>query len=207
MTFHNSTIAFKRSQTNHRRKKKSRHLLSALVGIALCFIATGCSESASNHCVMNLRGIEAAKRQWRVENSKSEEDAPTWEEIGPYRGKLPKCPSNGIYKLGKVKEKPTCSKGGRVHKLPDSRETAHLVAGLGLQFAPANRSNWGTELDGVGNTTQFAKRTPFNSLRFGVVKTKNRPVQEPTRSRSRSRKEFTHSLTRSFTDCLGLAIG
>jgi len=110
VTFHNSTIAFKRSQTNHRRKKKSRHLLSALVGIALCFIATGCSESASNHCVMNLRGIEAAKRQWRVENSKSEEDAPTWEEIGPYRGKLPKCPSNGIYKLGKVKEKPTARK-------------------------------------------------------------------------------------------------
>jgi hypothetical protein len=67
---------------------------------------------------MNLRAIESAKQQWHLEQNKSAGDAPTWTEITPYLGRVPKCPQNGTYKIGKLSEEPTCSAGGRDHKIP-----------------------------------------------------------------------------------------
>ena len=39
--------------------------------------------SASNACVMHLRQIAGAKEQWAVENHKTTNDTPSWDDIKP----------------------------------------------------------------------------------------------------------------------------
>jgi hypothetical protein len=77
--------------------------------------------SSSNACINNLRLIAAAKDQWALENNKTTNDTPTWDDLRPYFGRAtnqsPKCPDGGIYILGKVGQNPTCSLGGS-HSLP-----------------------------------------------------------------------------------------
>ena len=79
------------------------------------------ASSSSNACVNNLRVIAAAKDQWALENNKTTNDTPTWDDLRPYFGRAtnqpPKCPDGGIYTLGKVGQNPTCSLGGS-HSLP-----------------------------------------------------------------------------------------
>jgi hypothetical protein len=72
-----------------------------------------------NACINNLRLIDAAKGQWALEYHKQNSDTPTMEEIRPYVGRgfnseVPVCPDGGVYTLGKVGEKPTCSIPGHV---------------------------------------------------------------------------------------------
>ena len=77
--------------------------------------------AASNACVENLRRIELAKQQWAVENHRTTNDVPTWDDLRPYIGKSPgevlRCPGGGTYTLGRVGEPPRCSIGG-IHTLP-----------------------------------------------------------------------------------------
>jgi ABC-type proline/glycine betaine transport system substrate-binding protein len=76
---------------------------------------------ASNACVMHLRQIEGAKQQWAVENHKTTNDVPTWNDLRSYVGRSPgqvlTCPEGGTYTLGRVGEPPRCSIGG-THTLP-----------------------------------------------------------------------------------------
>jgi hypothetical protein len=96
------------------------------------------SHSEVSDCINNLRNIEAAKNEWALINNKTTNDIPTWADIKDYikrleRDKpylkfevdpesgLPKCPSGGIYVIGKVGEVPTCSLGSTItpnHILP-----------------------------------------------------------------------------------------
>ncbi|MGA2787640.1 MAG: hypothetical protein ABSF60_08935 [Verrucomicrobiota bacterium] len=67
-------------------------------------------------CVINLRGIDAAKIEWAQENSKTNGTIVTESDIKPYLlldpgGNLRKCPQGGTYTIGKVGDKPTCSLG------------------------------------------------------------------------------------------------
>jgi RNA polymerase sigma factor (sigma-70 family) len=67
-----------------------------------------------NACINNLRLIDSAKQQWALEHNKTGEDTPTWDDIKPYlgrgaNGEIPVCPDGGVYTIGKVGEKPTCS--------------------------------------------------------------------------------------------------
>jgi hypothetical protein len=78
--------------------------------------------SATTACLNNLRLIEAAKQQWALENSKTTNDIPTWDDIRPYLGRfqsnsIPVCPKGGTYTLGRVGNLPTCSVGGPDHSL------------------------------------------------------------------------------------------
>jgi hypothetical protein len=70
-------------------------------------------ETASNACINNLRQIESAKEQWKIESSKRDGDVVTEADIKPYfaNGNLPKCPANGNYIIGRVGEDPKCSVG------------------------------------------------------------------------------------------------
>jgi hypothetical protein len=90
----------------------------------------------TNICLNNLRLIEEAKQKWASENHKQNGDIPTMEDLRPYFGqgpdgarpngiqgvlpnevvveKLAHCPGGGVYKLGAVGEKPTCSIPGYV---------------------------------------------------------------------------------------------
>lgn len=80
------------------------------------------SSSQQELCVGNLRLIDAAKQQWALEHNKTGADVPTWEDLAPYLSgdsgtiKVFNCPSGGIYTLGPMSNKPTCSIPG--HALP-----------------------------------------------------------------------------------------
>lgn len=76
------------------------------------------STKAANPCVNQLRMIDGAKEQWVLENDKTTNDTPTWDDIVPYLKSKPVCPDGGIYTLGRVGEPPTCSIGGQGHTLP-----------------------------------------------------------------------------------------
>lgn len=74
-----------------------------------------------NACINNLRQIDAAKNEWALEKRKPKGTPITEDDIKPYvkldaNGNFLKCPAGGIYTIGKVGEKPTCSIPG--HELP-----------------------------------------------------------------------------------------
>ena len=77
-------------------------------------------------CINNLRQIDAAKSEWALENGKTNGVVVTENDLKLYikldsKGNFPKCPQGGIYTIGKVGEKPTCSLGttlGPPHVLP-----------------------------------------------------------------------------------------
>jgi len=91
--------------------------------------------SPANACINKLRQIDAAKNEWALEHNAKSNDVVTVNDIRPYierernnpfikldaKGNLPKCPSGGIYSIGKIGEPPTCSLGTTVtpvHVLP-----------------------------------------------------------------------------------------
>jgi vacuolar-type H+-ATPase subunit I/STV1 len=69
-----------------------------------------------NHCINNLRQIDAAKNQWALENNKVIGAIPVEEDLLPYfqSGVFPVCPSGGTYTIGAVGVPPTCSVPGHV---------------------------------------------------------------------------------------------
>jgi hypothetical protein len=85
--------------------------------------------SPANACINILRQIDAAKSQWALEHNAKSNDVVTINDIRPYiehernnpfikldaKGDLPKCPSGGIYTIGKIGEPPTCSLGTNVN--------------------------------------------------------------------------------------------
>lgn len=63
-------------------------------------------------CRSNLRQIDGAKEQWAFDNGKPPGGAPSKSDL--YGGFLylknePRCPDGGIYTIGAVSKKPTCS--------------------------------------------------------------------------------------------------
>lgn len=75
--------------------------------------------SSGGACINNLRLLDSAKEQWAMENQKSKEAIPTWEDMKVYVGRgtngiLPTCPDNGVYTLGPVNQHTTCSIPGHV---------------------------------------------------------------------------------------------
>jgi len=73
-----------------------------------------------------MRRIDAAKVEWALEHNAKTNDVATVSDIKPYlkldaKGNLPKCPSGGIYTIGKIGEPVTCSLSNTVtpaHVLP-----------------------------------------------------------------------------------------
>jgi len=65
-----------------------------------------------NACVNSLRQLDGAKQQWVLENHKTTNDVPAWQDLLPYLRQKPVCPEGGTYILGRVGELPRCSHGG-----------------------------------------------------------------------------------------------
>jgi hypothetical protein len=65
-----------------------------------------------NLCIVNLRQIDGATQQWALENKKSAEDVPSWEDLRPYLSKMPVCPCGGKYTIGFPNGSPQCSLAG-----------------------------------------------------------------------------------------------
>jgi type II secretory pathway pseudopilin PulG len=83
--------------------------------------------SPANACINNLRQIDAAANQFALEHSLTNGDRISFpNDLTPYiklnsAGKIPPCPSGGVYHISKVGETPTCSLGTTVtpgHVLP-----------------------------------------------------------------------------------------
>ena len=81
------------------------------------FVRSG--TSPANACINNLRIIDAAKQQWAIENEITNSDVVVKKyQITNYlgrNGKMPHCPSGGIYIIGKLSNSPTCSLGTNVN--------------------------------------------------------------------------------------------
>src|SRR5882672_2728192 len=61
-------------------------------------------------CINNLRMIEMSKAQWRIEQNKTINDTPTWDDLRDYLRPVPfKCPNGGEYTIGRIGELPMCS--------------------------------------------------------------------------------------------------
>lgn len=79
---------------------------------------------SSDSCINNLRQIDGAKQQWMVEQNKTINDVPTWDDIRDYVGRsgttgpVLTCPAGGTYTIGRLNASPTCSIGGPGHTLP-----------------------------------------------------------------------------------------
>jgi len=92
-------------------------VLAVAVAVLPTFIRA--RKPSSNSCINTLRQIYGATQQWGLENHKTPDDVPTWEDVRPYLsrgGSLPTCPKGGKYTLGRLDRPPTCSSPG--HTVP-----------------------------------------------------------------------------------------
>ncbi len=75
---------------------------------------------ATNACINNLRQIDAAKEQWELEQSKTTNAVPSWEDLRPYfpkdmpdsrawRNGQPICPEGGTYTMSRTGQLATCT--------------------------------------------------------------------------------------------------
>jgi hypothetical protein len=74
-------------------------------------------------CVNNLVQIDRFKNQWALENHKTTQDTPTWDDLRIYirAGSIPICPEGGTYTVGSLGELPKCSLGVKEpvrHRIP-----------------------------------------------------------------------------------------
>jgi hypothetical protein len=110
--------------------RNSKRLIGAAAVSVLVIVAVlpafirARTTSASNACVVHLRQIAGAKEQWVLDNRKTTNDSPSWNDIRPYlgHGEVPRCPDGGTYILGRVGDLPRCSLGpafvgGKSHTL------------------------------------------------------------------------------------------
>ena len=77
------------------------------------------TDISRNPCINILRCIDGATQTWALDNGKTTNDPPIWDDIRPYvsrDGKIPSCPQGGKYILGRKGTPPTCSYPG--HRLP-----------------------------------------------------------------------------------------
>jgi hypothetical protein len=93
-------------------------LVAVNLGMGIKWFLAARSAKASNACGNNLRQIVGGKDQWALENHKSTNDVPSWNELNAYLSHKPVCAQGGTYNLGRVGELPTCSVGGPGHTLP-----------------------------------------------------------------------------------------
>ncbi len=92
----------------------------ALVAIALAPNFRQARTGIARPCINTLRRIDGATQTWALDNGKTTNDTPTWEDIRPYLsrdGGIPGCPQGGKYTLGRKGTPPMCSYPG--HRLPE----------------------------------------------------------------------------------------
>ena len=86
-----------------------------LLAIAIPNFIKARATTAGNPCINNLRQIDAAANQFALENGlKTGTKISFPNDLTPYiklnsAGKIPPCPSGGVYHISKVGETPTCS--------------------------------------------------------------------------------------------------
>jgi prepilin-type N-terminal cleavage/methylation domain-containing protein len=95
-------------------------IIGLLAAVAIPNLVKARKASAATACVANLKALEGAKAFWALENKKSDSDVPGDGDLfGSDKAisRKPDCPGGGVYVIGSVGEKPTCSKDGEGHRL------------------------------------------------------------------------------------------
>ena len=81
-----------------------------LVAITLLFCRLSAARKLQDGCVKMLAQIDGAKEQWAMDNHKTTNNIPTWNDLAPYwRREVPRCPQGGSYTLTHVGELDMCS--------------------------------------------------------------------------------------------------
>jgi len=93
--------------------------IGIVAGIAIPNFVKARQTAQQNACINNLRQIDAAKKQWALENKKTDTDTPTREDLTPLLSnkQFPVCPAGGNYTINPVSHRPECSHEG--HSLPE----------------------------------------------------------------------------------------
>jgi len=93
--------------------------IGIVAGIAIPNFVKARQTAQQNACINNLRQIDAAKKQWALENKKTDTDTPTREDLTPLLSnkQFPVCPAGGNYTINPVSQRPECSHEG--HSLPE----------------------------------------------------------------------------------------
>jgi competence protein ComGC len=95
-------------------------LLPMMMAIAIPNFVKARATSQANTCINHLRQIDAAANQFALEHGKTNGEAINFpDDLTPYiklnsQGKIPSCPSGGIYSIKRVGDTPTCSLGTTV---------------------------------------------------------------------------------------------
>lgn len=86
-------------------------MIPLMLAIAIPNFVRARETAQRNFCINNLRQLEAAKQQWKLEHDKQPTDIPTESDLAPYlKSAQPlRCPAGGEYKINSVEEPPTCS--------------------------------------------------------------------------------------------------
>lgn len=86
-------------------------VIGMLAAIAIPNFVKARETAQMNACINQLRSIDAAKRQWALENKKEMTDVPSEDEVVVYLKdrQFPICPAGGSYTIETVGESPTCS--------------------------------------------------------------------------------------------------
>jgi len=92
-------------------------IIGILVAIAVPNFISARTNSQTNACIGNLKQIEAAKEQWAMVNKKSATDLPGMTDLvgdatTGFMKSYPSCPASGIYTIGDLQTRPTCSVSG-----------------------------------------------------------------------------------------------
>jgi competence protein ComGC len=112
-------------------------LFGLLLAIALPNFVKARSHSSKNACMANLKQIEGAKATWALEYQQPPTAIPTEADLaGPdrYMRIMSECPQGGVYRLGAVGEKPTCSLA--------SSKPGHTLDPLADRASPRGAITW-----------------------------------------------------------------
>jgi hypothetical protein len=87
----------------------SASTVGLLAAIAIPNFVRARAVAQKNACINNLRQLDGAKQQWAREDHKPTGTEVTMTELVPFLPKPPECPAGGVYRVGEVGKRPTCS--------------------------------------------------------------------------------------------------
>ncbi len=102
-------------------------IISLILAIAMPNLLKAREKAQRTACIANLKKLSHMKELWAFEKNKPLNAVPNSSDITPYLGggKMPSCPANGTYTLGRVSRTPGCSLADLGHDAGESDSDEH----------------------------------------------------------------------------------
>jgi hypothetical protein len=98
-------------------------IIGLLAAVAIPNLLKAKKNAQVNGCKANLRTIEANIIQWSLDKRKADDAEVSMEDLADYfKDGIPRCPARGVYTLGTVSDKPTCSTVGHTLQVEEDLE-------------------------------------------------------------------------------------